>query len=391
MRPTPPGEGIESPIPKSGKDNKRKRASNPKDTQDETAPTRKLRRKLIHVDLDSAIQHLEDEENEGEESVLVPRTRKLVEVAKSYEPETLPLGEGTSKKDSGKAFESPEIEIVPPHSTNTPEGTSAEKAEANQSATSEELGVVTMGHSPSLPSYFEEAIVKFRAELSQCEAELRKASGEEKVLRLLCSQKEEELKDLQTELAKAQKNEVEIDEHVTMILTQYGLLGLTLESNNSMSQLQQELEMIWQLRGEVNQVKTDCHQWKENMDRLATDNEVVTSQLASSESQLRGIKVKSLAQAKKIEELEADLAKAGAEAAQAKAEVEKMKATTNKTIDVYLRDAEAVQAELREASDRENGGGEAEEGVLKEEEVPEDGAPEDAIPEDVASEDVTPK
>nr|XP_016468121.1 PREDICTED: ATP synthase subunit b-like [Nicotiana tabacum] len=77
-----------------------------------------------------------------------------------------------------------------------------------------------------------------------------------------------------------------------------------------MSQLQQKLEMIGQLRGEVDQ-------------------------------------------AKKIEELEADLAKAGAEAAQAKAEVEKMKVTADKTIAVYLRDAEVVQAELREASDRE--------------------------------------
>nr|XP_016455583.1 PREDICTED: pentatricopeptide repeat-containing protein At3g61520, mitochondrial-like [Nicotiana tabacum] len=52
---------------------------------------------------------------------------------------------------------------------------------------------------------FSWAIIKFRAELSQCEAKLKKASSEEKVLRLLCSQKEQELKDLQADLAKAQK------------------------------------------------------------------------------------------------------------------------------------------------------------------------------------------
>ncbi|XP_019257814.1 PREDICTED: calpastatin-like [Nicotiana attenuata] len=452
MRPPPPGEKTESLTPKSGKDNKRKRDLKPKDPQDKGGPTRKPRRKLIHVDLDSTIQHLEDEENEGEELALVPRTRKPVEAAKSSEPETLPHDERTPKKDSGKAYESAKIEIIPPPSTSTPEGASAERSEANQRAPSEEFGDVTMGHSPSLPSYseevikdaralgtpdsrkvleedlfrdcftgnddavdlndastlFEEAINKFRSELSQCEAKLRKASGEEKALRLLCSQKEEELKDLRTELAKARKNEAELDQ---------------------------------QLRGEVNRVKADCHQWKENMDRLAAAKEAILAQLASAETQLRGVKVKNLAQAKKIEELEASLAKAGAEVVEAKAEVEKTKATADKTIAVYLRD---VEAELREASDREkrsndlancqdqretlkeihargfdlteeivqakvletdarflvssddedsisgSEGGEEEDGV-PEEEVPEDVTLEDATPEDVVPGDAAPK
>lgn len=87
------------------------------------------------------------------------------------------------------------------------------------------------------------------------------------------------------------------------------------------------------------------------MDQLAADKKVVTSQLTSAESQLRGLKVKGLAQAKKIEKLEIELARAWSEAVQVKAEVEKTKATTDKTIVVYLRDVEAVQAELREASD----------------------------------------
>ncbi|OIS98517.1 cytochrome p450 82a3 [Nicotiana attenuata] len=105
------------------------------------------------------------------------------------------------------------------------------------------------------------------------------------------------------------KNEAELDKQVTVILTEYGLLGLT-----------------------VDRVKADCHRWKENMDRLAADKEAALSQQASAETQLRGIKVKNLAQAKKIEELEANLAKAGVEVAEAKAEVKKTKATTDKTI-----------------------------------------------------------
>ncbi|XP_070022153.1 protein gar2-like [Nicotiana sylvestris] len=55
---------------------------------------------------------------------------------------------------------------------------------------------------------------------------------------------------------------------------------------------------------------------------------------------------KGSAQAKRIEELEAKLA-------EAKAEVEKMKITADKSIAMYLADVEATQTQLREASDRE--------------------------------------
>ncbi|XP_070020347.1 uncharacterized protein [Nicotiana sylvestris] len=259
-------------------------ASKPENPQDKKTPTLRLRKKLIHVDLDSTHLFLDDEENESEELALVTRTRKRIEVTKSSKPETLPRGEETPKKDSSKAPESPEIEDI----------------------------------------------TKFKAELIQCEAELKKSLDEKKALRLLCIQKEEELKDLRADLAKAHKNKAELDK-----------------------QLQQKLELIGQLRGEVDQVKVDYNQWKENMDRLPTDKEVALSQLASAEIQLRGAKLKNLAQAKKIEELEAKFAEIGAEVAEAKAEVKKMKATANKTITVYLKDAEAVQAKLRKASDWE--------------------------------------
>ncbi|XP_019252671.1 PREDICTED: uncharacterized protein LOC109231464 [Nicotiana attenuata] len=403
MRLASPEEGFKSSVPKLGKDNKRKRVSKPEDPQDKKTPARRLQKRFAHVDADSTHDSLDDEENDGGESMLVLRTRKPIETTKPSGQETSSLGEGTPKKDLGKAPVSPEIEIVPPPSTGIPEGENVETLEANQNALSEELGAMTTGHSLSLPSYSEEAIedanalcmpdpskvleedlfhgfyagiedttdlndastifeeaqrllsqtiAKFRAELSQCEAELKKVSGEEKALRLLCNQKEEELRDLRAELAKAQKKETELDEQVTMILTGYGLLGSTSEANTLISQLQQNLEMIGQLRGAVDQVKVDCHRWKKNMDQLAADKEVVTVQLTSAETQLRGIKVKGLAQAKKIEELEADFSGARAEAAQSKAEVEKTNVTAKKTIAVYLRDVAAVQEEPREASDR---------------------------------------
>ncbi|XP_019231641.1 PREDICTED: uncharacterized protein LOC109212444 [Nicotiana attenuata] len=117
--------------------------------------------------------------------------------------------------------------------------------------------------------------------------------------------------------------------------------------------------MIGQLRVEVDRVRADCQQWKKNMDQLATEKEDVKAQLALAKAQLRGAKAKGLAQARKVEGLEAELAKARTEAAQAKAEAaqakveaEKTKVAADKSITIYMREAAAVQAELTEASDR---------------------------------------
>ncbi|XP_070025373.1 uncharacterized protein [Nicotiana sylvestris] len=268
---------------------------------------------------------------------------------------------------------SPEVEIIPPSSTTISEGVNAETPDANVNALNVELGVATTGHSLSLPTYFMEkskkptlrAIVKFRAELRQCEAEFKKVSGEEKALRLLCSQKEEELKNLPTALAKAQKSESELNEQVIVILTEYVLLGPTLEANTTISQLQQKLEMIGQLRSEVDKIRVDCHQWKKNMDQLAANKEVVTSQLALDETQLRGIEAKGLAQARKIEELEVELARARVEAEIAEAKV---------------RETDARFLVSSDDEDVASGSGdeEGEEDAAEGEETPEDRAVEDA-------------
>ncbi|XP_019260755.1 PREDICTED: uncharacterized protein LOC109238734 [Nicotiana attenuata] len=410
MRPAPPGEKTKTSNPKSEKDNKRKRVLKPEDPQDKKTPARRLRKRFAQKSADSAHDSPDDEENDDEGLALVTRTRKPVEVTRPSELENSSRGEDAPKKETSKVPASTEVGIVPPSSTTIPEGANVESPNVNENAPSEELGAATTGRSLSLPTYsegaiekanalrmpdpnkiikddpfqgcytgiedandlndaasiFEEAqrllsraIVKFRAELSQCEAELKKVSGEEKALRILCSQKEEELKDLRTALAKAQKSESELDEQVTAILTKFGLLGPTSETNTSISQLQQKLDMIGQLRGEVDQVRADCHQWKKNMDQLAADKEAVTAQLASAEAQLRGVEAEGVAQTRKMEGLEAELAKARAEAAQAKAEAvqakaeaEKTNAATDKSIAIYLKETATVQAELKEASDR---------------------------------------
>ncbi|XP_019229061.1 PREDICTED: uncharacterized protein LOC109210143 [Nicotiana attenuata] len=435
-----------------------------------------LRKRFAQAGTNSAHCSPDDEENDGEESALVPRARKPIEAAKPSELETSSCGEGTPKKDATPV--SSEVEIVPLPSSNMPEGVNADTPKVNENALSDELGAMTTGHSLSLPTYsegaieeantlrmpdpnkvleedpfqscfagiddtidlndasalFEEAqylLSRFRAKLSQCEVELKKVSGEKRALRLLCSQKEEELKALRTELAKAQKNEAELDEQVTVISTRYGLLGSTSEAKTTISQLQQKLAVIGQLRSEVDQVKADCHRWKKNMDQLAADKEAVTDQLASAETRLQGIEAKGLAQAKKIEELGAELARAQAKAVQAKAEAEKTKAVAEKSIAMYLRDVTAgnelakcrarretleeihargfnLAEEIAEAKAREtnarfldssddedvesgSGDGEGEEDVLEGEEAPEDRAAEGAAHEDGALGDMTSK
>lgn len=80
------------------------------------------------------------------------------------------------------------------------------------------------------------------------------------------------------------------------------------------------------------------------MDKLVADKEAITVQLTSDKTQVQGIKAKGLAQDKKIEELEAELGRAWAEAAQSQAEVEKTKVMTYKTIFVYVRDDAAEGA-----------------------------------------------
>lgn len=156
MRLAPPEEKTTSSIPKSGKDNKRKRALKPEDPQDKKAHTRRLRRRFSHVDVDLAHDSPNDEDNDGEESALMPQTMKPIKTAKPSEPETSSRGKGTSKKYSGDAPMPPEIEIVHLPSTSIPEYTSVKTLKANQNSPSEELRAMTVGHSLSLPSYFEE-------------------------------------------------------------------------------------------------------------------------------------------------------------------------------------------------------------------------------------------
>ncbi|XP_070055046.1 uncharacterized protein [Nicotiana tomentosiformis] len=343
----------------------------------------------------------EEEEEKENASALTVRPRKAVELTKPSEPmadaKIKPRVEEASKKKSGEDPELPEVEIISRSFATTLDGAGSQTPKIDQSTPSDLLGTMTTSHLPFLPTFSKEtlrearelktpdivggssvgdpfrdcftgvddasdisdtsihleevqrllsrAFAKFRADLSQCETELQKVSEERNVLKLLCGQKDETIKDLQADLAKAREKEAELDMQVSILLIKYGL-DPTVQANTSLSQLQQKVKRIELLRGEVDQVKADCDRWKENMDHLAAEKETTLARLSSAEVQFRGLKEKSSAQAKRIEELETRLAEANVE-------IEKTKVMADKSIAMYRADAEAAQMQLREASDRE--------------------------------------
>ncbi|XP_070032242.1 uncharacterized protein [Nicotiana tomentosiformis] len=373
----------------------RKSVSQPEDPEPKP---RRVRRKVIAFTMDS-VQKLRDEEEEDKENVsaLTVRPRKAVEVTKLSEPTATvkikPHIEEASKNKSGEDPESSKVEIVSQPSATTPGRAGSDAPKIDQSIPSDLFETMTVGHLPSLLTFCEEALrearelkspdigrgssvgdpfrdcftevddasnisdasipleeaqrllsrafAKFRADLSQCETELKMVSEERNALKLLCGQKDETIKDLQANLSKAREEEVELDKQVIILLIEYGL-DPTMEANISLSQLQQKVERIELLQGEVDQVKADCDRWKKNMDCLATKKETTLAKLSSAEVQLRGIKKKSSAQAKRIEELEIGLAEA---------EIEKTKVMADMSISMYRANFEAAQMQLRESSD----------------------------------------
>ncbi|XP_070041208.1 uncharacterized protein [Nicotiana tomentosiformis] len=196
---------------------------------------------------------------------------------------------------------------------------------------------MTVGHLPSLPTFSEEALN---------EAQELKTPDMGGGSSAISSQKDEAIKDLQADLAKARKEEVELDKQVRLVQLEYGF-DLTVEANHSLSQLQQNVEKIGLLREEVDQIKAECNRWKETIDRLDVEKETILAKLLSADIQLRSVKQKGLAQAKRIEDLETQLA-------EAKAEVESSKVMADKSIVVYRADAEAAQMEARETADTAN-------------------------------------
>ncbi|XP_070036889.1 uncharacterized protein [Nicotiana tomentosiformis] len=154
MRPLS-GEGETSiPAPKPVKDKKMKKSSPSEDPEPKKKAARKPRKNIILL-TEESIRRLreEDEEVEEDDSGLVARV-----------------------------------------------GMSTEALKATKSVKASAL--------------HREAFSRSRAELSRCEADLRGLTEEKNALELLCGQKEEEIKDLQAELAKAHQDQTDLIEQL---------------------------------------------------------------------------------------------------------------------------------------------------------------------------------
>ncbi|XP_070035233.1 uncharacterized protein [Nicotiana tomentosiformis] len=249
-------------IPKPVKDNKRKRASTSEDPKSKMRTVRKPRKNTIPL-TEESVRRLrdEDEEEEDDGSVLVARVKKTIEASK----------------------------------------------EARSM-------VATAVH--------RESCSRSRSELRQYEADLRRVMEERNALRLLFGQREEEIKDLRAELAKAYQDQADLTE--------------------------QMLEVIGKLCEEVDMIRAETLGWKDGMDRLAAEKKTARAQLSSTENQLQVMKEKSLVQVRKIEELEARLA---SELAKAKFDAKQAKANADAFVAVYRADAEAAQVQAREVAE----------------------------------------
>ncbi|XP_070042816.1 uncharacterized protein [Nicotiana tomentosiformis] len=349
MRPPSGEEETSAPVPKPAKDNKRKRTSASKDRELKERTAHKPRKNTIPL-TEESIRCLRDEDEEEENddgSILVARGKKTIDAPKTTRSmvvdEAPPRTEGISEKDSGKVPESLEIEDVSHRNEQTvdiSEGTGLEALRTEENAPSDSFGKIAL-------ALHQEAFSKSRAELSRCEADFRGLPEERNALKLLSGQKEEDIRDLRAELAKAHKDQTDLIEQVMKIIKAHGLDSGTV-ANISISQLQQKIERIEQFREEVDTIKVESLEWNEGMDRFAAEKETARAQLSSVESQLQGMKERSSTQARKIEELEARLA---SELAKAKSEAEKAKAKANAIVAVYQADAEATQVQVREASE----------------------------------------
>lgn len=148
LRPSSGEEGNKSPVPKPGEDKKRKVALQ---SEDPKPKPRRVRRKILALTMDS-IQKLRDGEEEEEEnaSALTVRPRTTVKIN--------PRIEEAPEKKSGKDLELPEVEVVSRTTIAIPDGAGSETPKVDQSIPSDLLGVMTVGHSPSLPAFSEEAL-----------------------------------------------------------------------------------------------------------------------------------------------------------------------------------------------------------------------------------------
>ncbi|XP_070032001.1 uncharacterized protein [Nicotiana tomentosiformis] len=189
---------------------------------------------------------------------------------------------------------------------------------------------------------YHEAFLRYREESKRYKAEARELAEKRDTYKLLSEKS-------QAGLEAARRERTDLVKQVRRV---FGVNNdeLDLVANNPNSQVQNKLDVIEQVRGEVDIVKAEIEEWKKNMDRLASEKETARAQLASAEAQLRATKEKNLAQAKTIEGLQSQLNSAisgqdnlAKELEAAKLEVVTAKTEADKKVAQFKVNVEAIQ------------------------------------------------
>ncbi|XP_070037084.1 uncharacterized protein [Nicotiana tomentosiformis] len=190
-----------------------------------------------------------------------------------------------------------------------------------------------------------ESFLRYRVEVNQLEVEVKEEAQKRDMYKLLSEQQEGAIKDLQAELDKAQKEALTLRwEHADLVVKvkdfEVRNEKLVMETNDQTSQIQQKIDLITQLRVEMNEVHAMADERKSKMDWLASEKETAQAKLASVEIQLRVVKEKADKRSQLINELRAQLSSALIERDALGKEYEAMKSKLDMTSD----DAERMVA-----------------------------------------------
>ncbi|XP_070055124.1 uncharacterized protein [Nicotiana tomentosiformis] len=326
MRPPSGDEEALLPISKPAMVIKRKRALDSEGQKHKKRTARKPKGNVIPLTMES-VQRLRDdkeEEEEGEgDSGMVARAQASTYTQKTSDPVEVDFAPSRFDKVEG---ETPAQVLEPRGTEDTlPQG---------EETIEEEVDIDTeTGLEASMLHH--EVFLRSRGELRRYDAEIQRLTEEGDAFKLLSKKREGEAKGLRAGLEVARREQDNLSDFVP--------------------QVQQKLDVIRQLRVEVDAVKAEDEEWKKNMDCLASEKEAARTQLALAENQLRSLKEKSLVQAKKIEEFQyrlgsttSDRERLATELAAAKSEVEIDTANADAMVAVYRSDAEAAQVRAKE-------------------------------------------
>nr|XP_016483338.1 PREDICTED: uncharacterized protein LOC107804041 [Nicotiana tabacum] len=368
MRPPSGEEESSPPAPKPTKDKKSKRVSTSEDPKPKKCKAHKSKKDTAILPV-KVVQRLREEEEENEDdgsdlAALVKRNTESTKASKSVR-----VGEIQPRTE--RISEMEDVSSRDEHLAGMSEGTGSEALPNEENAPSDSLGAKEIGDSVPLHSFSEGEVweaqamkvpqvegalgedlfqscfagvndlaslnnLDFRRELSRYEAEIRGLTEEKSALKLLGEKKEMEIKGLRAELAMAQKEQSELSEQVNKVVDIYGLGGdFYVEAKDGLPCLEKEAAQAY---------------------------------LSSTESQLQGMKEKSLEQAKKMEELhvrfDTKIAAAKYEAEAVKADAESRRETLeeiharsfNLVIDIENAKELEAEAEALLSSDDDDSG-----------------------------------